>query len=108
MAKQWRGLLHEYADRLNISDATPIITLGEGGTRQLAASLRQRHEQQAHLVVWQRNARRKLALRRIDRAGQQSADPIVTSRCRTGWRTHRSFLRFEQRGLCNGGRRPAP
>lgn len=37
MAKQWRGLLHEYADRLNISDATPIITLGEGGTPLIEA-----------------------------------------------------------------------
>lgn len=32
MAHQWRGLLHEYRDRLDVSDATPIITLGEGGT----------------------------------------------------------------------------
>ncbi len=37
MAQQWRGLLHEYADRLNISEATPIITLGEGGTPLIAA-----------------------------------------------------------------------
>ncbi|WP_010205072.1 threonine synthase [Salinibacterium sp. PAMC 21357] len=35
--RQWRGVLHEYADRLNISDATPIITLGEGGTPLLPA-----------------------------------------------------------------------
>jgi threonine synthase len=37
MAKQWRGLLHEYADRLDITDATPIITLGEGGTPLIEA-----------------------------------------------------------------------
>lgn len=37
MAKQWRGLLHEYADRLDISAATPIITLGEGGTPLIEA-----------------------------------------------------------------------
>ena len=37
MATQWRGLLHEYADRLDISDATPIITLGEGGTPLIPA-----------------------------------------------------------------------
>jgi len=37
MAKQWRGLLHEYADRLDISAATPIITLGEGGTPLIPA-----------------------------------------------------------------------
>ena len=35
--RQWRGLLHEYADRLDISDATPIITLGEGGTPLIPA-----------------------------------------------------------------------
>jgi len=38
MAKQWRGLLPEYADRLNISDKTPIITLGEGGTPLIPAA----------------------------------------------------------------------
>jgi threonine synthase len=37
MANQWRGVLREYADRLNISDATPIITLGEGGTPLIPA-----------------------------------------------------------------------
>lgn len=37
MAHQWRGVLREYADRLNISDATPIVTLGEGGTPLLPA-----------------------------------------------------------------------
>ena len=28
-SRQWRGVLREYADRLNVTDATPIITLGE-------------------------------------------------------------------------------
>ncbi|WP_213813994.1 threonine synthase [Glaciihabitans sp. dw_435] len=37
MANQWRGVLREYADRLDISDATPIITLGEGGTPLIPA-----------------------------------------------------------------------
>ena len=37
MAHQWRGVLREYAKRLDISDATPIITLGEGGTPLIAA-----------------------------------------------------------------------
>ncbi|WP_309619510.1 threonine synthase [Salinibacterium sp.] len=37
MAHQWRGVLREYADRLDISEATPIITLGEGGTPLIAA-----------------------------------------------------------------------
>ena len=37
MAQQWRGVLREYADRLDISEATPIITLGEGGTPLIAA-----------------------------------------------------------------------
>jgi len=37
MTKQWRGLLHEYADRLDVTEATPIITLGEGGTPLIPA-----------------------------------------------------------------------
>ena len=37
MANQWRGVLHEYRDRLDVSDATPIITLGEGGTPLIKA-----------------------------------------------------------------------
>ncbi len=32
MAQHWRGVIREYADRLDVSDATPVITLGEGGT----------------------------------------------------------------------------
>jgi threonine synthase len=37
VAHQWRGVLREYADRLDISEATPIITLGEGGTPLIPA-----------------------------------------------------------------------
>ncbi len=37
MAHQWRGLIREYADRLDVTDATPIISLGEGGTPLIAA-----------------------------------------------------------------------
>jgi threonine synthase len=37
LANQWRGVLHEYRDRLDVSDATPIITLGEGGTPLIKA-----------------------------------------------------------------------
>jgi threonine synthase len=37
MAHQWRGVLREYADRLSITDATPIVTLGEGGTPLIPA-----------------------------------------------------------------------
>ena len=37
MSRQWRGLLREYADRLDITAATPIITLGEGGTPLISA-----------------------------------------------------------------------
>ncbi|WP_374945760.1 threonine synthase [Agreia sp.] len=36
-SRQWRGVLHEYADRLDISEATPIVTLGEGGTPLIPA-----------------------------------------------------------------------
>jgi threonine synthase len=37
MAKQWQGVLREYADRLDISESTPIVTLGEGGTPLIPA-----------------------------------------------------------------------
>ncbi|MBW1599235.1 threonine synthase [Streptomyces sp. JJ38] len=29
---QWRGIIEEYRDRLPVSDSTPVVTLGEGGT----------------------------------------------------------------------------
>ena len=32
MAHQWRGLIEEYRDRLPVSDATPVVSLREGGT----------------------------------------------------------------------------
>ncbi|GAB3032500.1 threonine synthase [Parafrigoribacterium mesophilum] len=38
VSRQWRGVLREYADRLDISDATPIVTLGEGGTPLIPAA----------------------------------------------------------------------
>jgi threonine synthase len=31
-AHQWRGLIEEYRDRLPVGDATPVVTLREGGT----------------------------------------------------------------------------
>jgi threonine synthase len=31
-ASQWRGVIDEYRERLPVSDATPVITLREGGT----------------------------------------------------------------------------
>jgi threonine synthase len=34
---QWRGVLHEYRHRLDVTDATPIVTLGEGGTPLIPA-----------------------------------------------------------------------
>ncbi len=37
MAHQWRGVLREYADRLDVTDSTPIVTLGEGGTPLIPA-----------------------------------------------------------------------
>ena len=36
-SRQWRGVLREYADRLDVTDATPVVTLGEGGTPLLPA-----------------------------------------------------------------------
>ncbi|MFP7760810.1 threonine synthase [Marisediminicola sp. LYQ134] len=37
-SRQWKGVLREYADRLDITDATPIVTLGEGGTPLIPAA----------------------------------------------------------------------
>ncbi|WP_459642850.1 threonine synthase [Kineococcus sp. NUM-3379] len=31
-AHVWRGLIEEYRDRLPVTDATPVVSLGEGGT----------------------------------------------------------------------------
>ncbi|WP_156726114.1 threonine synthase [Streptomyces apocyni] len=31
-AHQWRGIIEEYRDRLPVSEKTPVVTLGEGGT----------------------------------------------------------------------------
>jgi threonine synthase len=32
MARLWRGVIEEYRDRLPVTDATPVVTLQEGGT----------------------------------------------------------------------------
>jgi threonine synthase len=37
VAHQWRGVIREYFDRLDVSEKTPIITLGEGGTPLIPA-----------------------------------------------------------------------
>jgi threonine synthase len=37
MAHQWRGVITEYFDRLDVDASTPIITLGEGGTPLIEA-----------------------------------------------------------------------
>ncbi len=39
MAHQWRGLFEEYRDRLPVTDATPIISLREGGTPLVRAGV---------------------------------------------------------------------
>jgi len=39
MAHQWRGLIEEYRDRLPVSASTPVITLREGGTPLVRASV---------------------------------------------------------------------
>jgi threonine synthase len=36
-SRQWRGVINEYRDRLDVSNKTPIITLGEGGTPLIPA-----------------------------------------------------------------------
>ena len=35
--RAWRGVINEYRDRLPVSAATPVVTLGEGGTSLLYA-----------------------------------------------------------------------
>ena len=35
---QWHGVIVEYRDRLPVSDATPVITLREGGTPLVPAA----------------------------------------------------------------------
>jgi len=37
MAHLWRGVLEEYRDRLDVTETTPIVTLGEGGTPLIPA-----------------------------------------------------------------------
>jgi threonine synthase len=37
-SRAWRGVIREYADRLDVSDATPVVSLGEGGTPLIAAA----------------------------------------------------------------------
>jgi threonine synthase len=37
--RQWRGVIEEYRDRLPVSDATPVVSLGEGGTPLVRANV---------------------------------------------------------------------
>jgi threonine synthase len=37
VAHQWKGVIEEYRDRLPVTDATPVVTLREGGTPLIAA-----------------------------------------------------------------------
>jgi threonine synthase len=39
MAHQWRGVINEYRERLPVSENTPVVTLGEGGTPLVNASV---------------------------------------------------------------------
>jgi threonine synthase len=32
MSEPWRGVIAEYAERLPVGPATPVVSLGEGGT----------------------------------------------------------------------------
>ncbi len=38
MARLWRGVIGEYSERLPVGPATPVVTLGEGGTPLVAAA----------------------------------------------------------------------
>ncbi len=37
-SRQWRGVIEEYRDRLDIPEGTPTITLGEGGTPMVSSA----------------------------------------------------------------------
>jgi len=37
-AHQWRGVIEEYRDRLPVTDDTPVVTMGEGGTPLVRSS----------------------------------------------------------------------
>lgn len=43
MARQWRGVIREYADRLPSLEGAPVITLGEGGTPLIHAEWLSKH-----------------------------------------------------------------
>ena len=52
VSRQWRGVIREWADRLDVSDATPVITLGEGGTPLIEApALSHRTPSQSHVYT---------------------------------------------------------
>ncbi|MDQ8702104.1 threonine synthase [Streptomyces sp. LHD-70] len=38
-AHQWRGIIEEYRDRLPVTETTPVVTLGEGGTPLVRAEV---------------------------------------------------------------------
>jgi len=40
VARTWRGVIEEYGDRLPVGPATPVVTLGEGGTPLVVAEHR--------------------------------------------------------------------
>jgi len=39
MAHLWRGVIHEYRDRLPSLEGAPVVTLGEGGTPLIHAEV---------------------------------------------------------------------
>ncbi len=81
MAHLWGGVLREYADRLGVTDASTVVTLGEGGTpaaartRAVASHRRRRlgevrgHEPDG-LLQGSRHDRGPLARRRARREGR--------------------------------------
>ena len=48
-AHVWRGIIEEYRDRMPVSDATPVVTLREGGTPLI---LSERLSEQTGCEVW--------------------------------------------------------
>lgn len=78
----WRGVINEYRDRLPVTDATPVVTLNEGGTPLVAANvLSARTGAQVHLKVEGANPTGSFKDRgmtmAISRAAEQGAKAVI-------------------------------
>ena len=52
-SRQWRGVLHEYADRLDVTDATPVIRrMDTGGAGDACLSRTSSRTRIVEGVMW--------------------------------------------------------